>query len=176
MRKLIHLLLFVSLIAGCVMPRPKAAREPNPTTPPNPQCAWSWTTQPLPELSTKVEAAMRSAGLKGLSVSAEAYGENCITNSGKVDHFAAMETDFHIAAQVTNLKDPEQLGNQLERILVVLDGFPTETTPGPNPGYVGLTFRMGSEGLNLWFQVKAGKSARANGKHGAALFEELQKK
>jgi hypothetical protein len=176
MRKSLLLLILIFLLAGCVLPRPKTTEERPSTTPSNTQCAWSWTTQSLPDLSAKVEAAMQAAGLKGISINAEAYGENCLTNAGGVDHFAAMETDFHIVVQVNSLKDTQELGGLLEGILLVLDGFPTGTIPGPNPGYVGVTFRKGSEGLNLWFPVTEGKSARANGSHGAALFEELQKK
>jgi hypothetical protein len=176
MRTRFPLLLFICLLAGCNIPRFGPTPETAVPSLPYTQCAWTWATQALPELSTKVEAGMQTAGLKDVTARAEAYGENCITTGGKVDHFAAMETDFRIAVQVGNLKDTDELGSLLEKILTVLDGFPTESTPGPNPGYVGVSFQKGSEELNMWFPVTAGKSARALGHHGAALFEELQKK
>jgi hypothetical protein len=52
-----------------------------------------------------------------------------------VDHFAAMETDVCIRLQVPYLADTAALGDLLERILVVLDAFPPESPPGPQPGY-----------------------------------------
>jgi len=176
LRKRFPLLLFICLLAGCNIPRSTPTPEPVTTDLPFTQCAWSWSTQSLPELSAKVEAAMQTAGLKGVTVRAEAYGENCISPAGKVDHFAAMETDFHITLQIDSLTDTEKLGSPLEEILVVLDAFPTGSIPGPQPGYIGISFRNGNDELNLWFTATAGESARALGLHEAALFEELQKK
>ena len=175
MRKFLHLCLFFSLLAGCnpltLKPTPVSVSTAIPST----QCAWNWATQALPELSAKLEAEMHTSGLKDLTARAEAYGENCITTGGKVDHFATMQTDFRISVQVRNLKDTEELGSLLERILVVLDRFQGGSIPGPNPGYIGVSFLKGNEQLNLWFPVTAGKSVRLSGYHGAALFEELQK-
>ena len=176
MRKFILLLLFISLLAGCNTLFLKPTPVPVSTVLPSTQCAWNWATQALPDLSAKVEADMQAAGLKDITARAEAYGENCILTGGKVDHFATMETDFRISVQVRSLKDTDELGNLLERILVVLDRFPTGSIPGPNPGFIGVSFQKGSEQLNLWFPVTTGRSVLAKGYHGAALFEELQKK
>jgi hypothetical protein len=176
MRKFIHLLLLLFLLAGCNTLLLKPKLDPTPTIVPSTQCAWNWATQALPELSAKVEADMQAAGLKGITARAEAYGENCVITGGKVDHFATMETDFRLSVQVGNLKDTDDLGSLLERILVVLERFPTGSIPGPNPGFIGVSFQKGSEQLNLWFPVTTGRSVLAKGYHGAALFEELQKK
>jgi hypothetical protein len=140
------------------------------------QCGWSWATQPLPDLSAEVQSALDAAGLKGVTVSAEAFGENCITASGNVDHFATMETDFRFQVEVRDLSDSSDLGDLLERILVVLDAFPPDATPGPQPGYIGVHFVHGTEGLNLWFMVTTSDTARAQGLHGAELLRELQNK
>jgi hypothetical protein len=75
---------------------------------------------------------------------------------------------------VASLDDRQVLGTLSEKILVVLDGFPTESTPGPNAGYIGVTFQAGGEELWLWFPVTVGESARALGLGGAALLDELQ--
>jgi hypothetical protein len=152
-----------------------------PTETPTPgteytQCAWTWATQSLPDLTTKVQSALEEAGLKGVTVSAEAYGENCIIGTGTVDHFAAMETDFRFQAEVTDLSDKASLGDLLERILVVLDAFPTDATPGPQPGYIGVHFFHETEEINLWFKVTASDSARSKGLHGAELINELLNK
>ena len=176
MRKITSLLLFIFLLSSCGMRRSTPTPEPAVSALPNEQCAWNWATQPLPDLSAKVEADMQANRLKDVTVRAEAYGENCITTAGKVDHFAAMETDFHITAKVIDLTDKDDLGNLLEKILGVLDTYPTGKTPGPQPGYINISFRDGSDELNIKFIVTAGKSARASGYHGAALLGELQNK
>ena len=177
MRECFLLLLLIPLLAGCNTPGFMQSPEPTLTgLPNNTQCAWNWATQALPELGARLEADMQAAGLNEMTVRAEAYGENCINAAGTVDSFAAMETDFRITMQVNSFSDTSEIGRLLERILAVLDGYPTGSTPGTNPGYVGVSFQKGGEALNLWFTVTAGKSARALGYRGAALFEELQKK
>jgi hypothetical protein len=187
------LLFLLMLLDGCSLPRlthPPDAKTPTSTstsaqeTTPNPtstateypseQCGWNWATQSLPELSTQVQAAMESTGLMDIRVNAEAYGENCFTPAGDIVRFAAMETDYRITFQVVSLEDRETLGTLLEQILLVLDGFPTGTTPGPNPGYVGVTFQSGDDSLRLWFTNVDGESARALDLHGAALLDKLQ--
>lgn len=137
------------------------------------QCAWRWATESLPDLSIDVQTAMDSAGLTGISARAEAYGENCITGDGSVDHFATMETDFRVRVKVDSLTDTADLGNLLEQILVVLDQFPPGKTPGPQPGYIGITFTDNKTELNLWFTVLDSDSARARGLQGVDLYNEL---
>jgi hypothetical protein len=166
-------------LAACNLPRAAPMPATLPATPPTvPQtCGFTWATQPLPDLSRQVQDAMNKAGLKGVTVRAEAYGENCIdAQTNKVDSFAAMETDFKISTEVRDLKDLETLGNQLERILTVLDQFPPDSTPGPQPGYIGIRFFSGNEELNLWFLTQDGKAARDEGLRGRALLERLQRK
>jgi hypothetical protein len=191
-KRLLPLLLFfcLTITLACNLPRPDLtpATPTNTATPflptptptatevPYEQCAWNWNTRPLPELSAQIQSAMNGAGLKNVIATAEAYGEDCITAEGVVDHFAAMETDFRITAQVPSLTDRESLGNLLEQILIVLDQFPASVTPGPNDGYVGVTFQTKDDELRLWFLVEEGESARALGLHGAALLDKLQNK
>ena len=180
MRK-VSLLLLVILLSACNLPpfisnlwSATATETPTSETGYT-ECGWSWANQPLPDLSAKVESAMEAAGLTGLTASAEAYGENCITASGEVDHFAALETDFQIRMEVRDLADTSTLGDLLVRILMVLDAFPPGVTPGTQSGYVGVTFQAGSEETRLWFTIAEGVSAREQGLHGAALLNELQK-
>ena len=179
MRKIV-LLLLAFLLTACNLPFSIPELEPAPVTDTPAfasgytQCAWTWASQPLPDLTAKVQSALEAAGLKGVANSAEAYGENCITGTGKVDHFAAMETDFRFTVQVASLNDRAALGKMLEQILVILDGFPTGSTPGPNAGYIGVTFQSGIEELRLWFHIADGESARELGFHGTELLEKLQ--
>ncbi len=112
--------------------------------------------------------------MKGVTASAEAYSENYITATGMMDHFAAMETDFCITVQVAHLNNREELGTLLEKILGALDAGPPRVPPGPNSGYIGVTFQAGSDELHLWFIVAYRESARALVLHGAALLDKLQ--
>jgi hypothetical protein len=138
-------------------------------------CAFSWATHALPELSNRIQAAIESAGLGRVFVYAEAFGEECIdTKTSESTGFGTMETDFHVVATVDDLTDQDALGNLLERILVVLDGFPAGEIPGPNPGLVNVSFQSGNDAFNLGFSVTQGKAAREAGLHGAQLIEELQ--
>jgi hypothetical protein len=93
--------------------------------------------------SKEVQSALEDAGLTGATVSAEAFGENCITGIDELDHFATMETDVRISLEVPDLTDTVTLGDLLERILVVLDAFPDRATPGPQPGYIGCASSTG---------------------------------
>jgi hypothetical protein len=190
MRKLFFFLLLICL-AGCNLPRraitilPTATSTATPTPtstptsePPSSQdCYFNWATQSLPELSAEVQAAMEKAGLKGVTAVAEAYGENCYdSQTNKVVYFATLETDFLIDMDVPSLRDAEALGQSLDEILIVLDQFPADSTPGPQSGYVGVVFKAGTEAMRLWFLQEKGIAAREQGLHGAALLEEVQKK
>ncbi len=98
-----------------------------------------WATQSLPELSEQLLAGLNEAGLPVLAARAEAYGENCLYSDGALACFAAMQTDYRITLTVETLTDAKTLGSLLEQTLEVIDGFPVRETPGPNPGYIGIT-------------------------------------
>jgi hypothetical protein len=178
------LLLLTVLLVSCNLP---AATNPGPVADPatqtpttyvsNEPCAYQWASRGLPDLSSQVQSAMEAAGLKDLSARAEAYGEDCISSDPKqTPSFGAMETDYHISVKVASLDDRDDLGARLEKILTVLDQFPVGTTPGPQPGYVGVSFQTESNQLNLWFHIADGKSAREQGLHGAALLDQFLNK
>jgi hypothetical protein len=176
MRKII-LLIPVLLLAACNLPRTTPTPLPAKAsdTPVDQPCYFNWATQSLPELSAQVQAAMEAAGLKNIVAIAEAYGENCYGGQDNQPiRFATMETDFRVTVQVRDLQDRETLGSLLDQILVVLDGFPPGATPGPQPGYIGITFQSQDDAARLWFTVTDGEAARAQGLKGAALLDELQ--
>ncbi len=128
MRK-ITLIFLVLLLAGCSLPTPAAesptftptftpSATPTQTNVPYEGCYWNWATQSLPDISKQVQAEVERAGLDGVSMVAEAYGENCIdSRTNQVNHFATMETDFRFTAKVSDLKDTEALGTLLEKML-----------------------------------------------------------
>ncbi|HTX91078.1 MAG TPA: hypothetical protein VMC09_07670 [Anaerolineales bacterium] len=178
MRKILPLLLTVLLVTcNLPAPSPEQATAAPATEAPYQPCSYQWATQPLPEVSAKVQSAMQAAGLENVTATAEAYGETCSTSlAAQTPTFAAMETDFRVTVEVASLSDREEMGNLAEKILVVLDGFPVGTTPGPQPGYVGISFTADADQLNLWFLASDGRAARDRGLRGAALLEELLNK
>ena len=138
------------------------------------QCSWRWATQPLPELSAQIPAYIDAAGLTNVTVSAAAFGEDCITYETNISgYFATMETDFSVTAQVDNLEDEEALGNLAAQILAVLDQIPSEDIPGPQPGYITLAFVAGDAQRNLRFSVTQADAALEQGLTGEALWHAL---
>jgi len=139
------------------------------------ECGFVWARAPLADLSKEFDVAIKDL-LPQASGYAEAYGENCLNNKGEVVRFLAMETDFYVTLKVENLQDKQALGESIEQVLHVVAQFPVETTPGPQPGYIGITFEAPTDELRLWFtQVDAG-AALENGLHGEELFNALQAK
>jgi len=112
--------------------------------------------------------------MTGVTTRAGAYGENCVDAQDKVVSFSTMETDFYVTAEVTDLTDNENLGNILEDVLIVLDKFPAKKTPGPQPGYIGITFQAGDQAMHLWFIETQGIQARRQGLHGDTLIKALR--
>ncbi len=181
-------LLFLALIlsacslpyAGVGVPTFTAAFTPSPTElPPVTQqsCYFNWSTHSLPDLTKQVQAALDAAGLDNVTGIAEAFGEDCYGYQNNESlGFTAMETDYRFSVKVRDLKDAEALGNLVEQILKVVEQFPTETTPGPKPGYVGIAFLSGEQDLRLWFLLEDARAALEKGLHGADLLEAVQKK
>jgi hypothetical protein len=174
-RKWTGIFAFILILAACNLPHPSTEPGENPSISQN--CYFNWATQPLPELSAKVQTAISAAGLREVKVTAEAFGENCYDpETNKPVRFATLETDFRIIAAVDDLADKDKLGNLLEKILGVMDDLTAGDVPGAQAGYIFISFQAGSENLNLSFAVTAGNSARAAGLHGSALLQGLQNK
>jgi hypothetical protein len=131
-----------------------------------------WANESLPELSNDFNQALQDiAGAEGY---AQAYGENCVTNEGEVLRFLAMETDFYVTLKVDDLENKQVLGKLVEQVMEVLAEFPTDETPGPQPGYVGITFETSRDSLRLWIMRNEIETALADGLRGAELFIALQ--
>ncbi|HVM70683.1 MAG TPA: hypothetical protein VMT91_02910 [Anaerolineales bacterium] len=171
LRQTLAVLFSVVCLAAC------SSVPASPNLPNTPNCAYNWDSQSLPDLTTKVQAAVKAAGLRGVTASAVAFGEDCNDpKTGQTRGFAVMETDFHVTAQVVDLTDKETLGNLAKEILKVLDTFPVGKIPGPQAGYIEITFQSGSDQSNLHFSVRQGEAARKQGLHGAALLDKLLEK
>ena len=175
MRKILASILSVILLAACSLPPSTPGIVTKTASSQN--CFYTWDSQPLPDLTAKVQSALNTAGLTGVSANVQAYGENCSDpQTNQPVRFSTLETDFNITVKGADLTDKRSLGNLLEKILVILDAFPVGKIPGPQPGNITISFQSGSDQLNLMFTVAAGKVARQQGLHGAALIDNLQKK
>lgn len=139
------------------------------------ECAFVWANDPLPELSDDFNQTLQEV-LPNAEGYAEAYGENCVTETGEIVRFHAMETDYHITLRVETLENEQILGELLVRVMDVLAGFPTDETPGPQPGYVGITFEAPDDELRLWFTRTEGETALKNGMRGVKFFNALKAK
>ncbi len=150
---------------------------PPPTEPPTiGPCGFVWATQSLPQISQQLFERLQQAGLPVSAAHSEAYGENCVYSDGTVARFAAMQTDYRVTLAVETLTDAEALGSLLEQTLEIIDGFPVGETPGPNPGYIGITFQAGETVENLWFQQTQSDALRAQGLGGQSLYESIKGK
>jgi hypothetical protein len=139
------------------------------------ECGFVWARQSLPDLSQEFDKALKEA-LPQASGYAQVYGENCINNQGEVMRFLAMETDFYVTLKVADLEDQQELGNSIEQILEVIAQFPVTETPGPQPGYVGLTFETPGDAVRLWFTQLEAQAAMDHGLRGEELYLALQQK
>jgi len=166
-------ILIATLIGACNFPASQQSISPQEND--SVDCAFVWANEYLPELSDNVDKA-----LKGIQPEAEgfaqAYGENCVTETGEVVRFHAMETDFHISLKVDDLGDEQSLGELIESVMNVLVEFPTADTPGPQPGYVGINFEAPDESFRLWVMRTEIESALENGLRGEELFSFLKSK
>jgi hypothetical protein len=132
-------------IGGVVLTPTIQATEPaaptaTPTSAPSsyPGCYYTWATRELPELSSKVNAALGSLEL-ATSGSAYAFGEDCVHDDGtKV--FNAMETDFRAQVEVLSLKDEQVLGDGIAAVMKVIQQFAPEDPEGTRPGRVEFEF------------------------------------
>ena len=174
------LLLF--LLSACNLPnrgQPASGITPVPVTD-SPtqnddytQCGFVWARESLDGISEEFDKVLKET-LPQADGRAEAYGENCLNNQGEVVRFLAMETDFHVTLQVKDLVDKNAMGVMIEQVLDVLSEFPTEATPGPQSGYVGITFEAPGDELRLWFPQLAAQDAIERGLRGEELFDILQ--
>lgn len=184
-------LLIVLLLASCdglpqlpiaaqptvtATPLPTATETPGPTDTPAPpeNCAYVWSNRSLPELALLVNQALRDAGVPEVDGQASAYGEDCLDpQTNTVVDFRTMQTDFYFSVVVEDINDTRAMGEIVEAVLRALESLPAGEIPGPNPGYVSITFGDGGQTANLWFPRSRGKELMQQRISGSALFEAL---
>jgi hypothetical protein len=154
---------------------------PLPTFTPTPDpslCAFVWSTRNLPEVAQEVRAALFSQGMREVEVQASAYGEDCINSAtNEVVRFTTMQTDFFFAVPIPDPGDTQNLGEWIENIHGVLEAFPPGQVPGPNPGYIQITFAsQTADPINLWFRRSELQRLLEQNVRGSELFNTLAAK
>ena len=144
------LVIFASGCAPVITATPVAVTE-TPTDSGAENCYFNWASKSLPDLSAQVQDAIRQLQPEAEAI-AQAYGENCTYEDGH-STFSAMETDFIVTLQVNDLKNADDLGNWIKQTMTVLNRFPPDQTPGPQPGQVTLQFQSGSDQLSVAFSI-----------------------
>ena len=141
----------------------------------NSACYFNWARETLPELSKEFDEALKEIQPQAKGY-AEAYGEDCINQDNEVVYFVAMETDFYVTFTVEDLEDKQALGELVEQVFAVMAAFPVEDIPGPQPGYVGITFEAPEDSTRLWVTRTEIEVALENGFRGEELLNTLQTK
>lgn len=147
-------------------------------TPSAEPCAFVPNNIFLPELNDLIVQALEQGEIENVSVTASAYGEDCIgQQSNTVQYFAAQQTDFVVALIFNQLQNRALIGERLAAVLDVLLTLPEDQVPGPNPGQ--LTINVQSDEnitLTISSDMAAARAARADNLTGedllAALSEE----
>ena len=176
-------LIFILLV--CTIPAQVQTALPNPQpitqtatvitpTPTEAMCAFMEGRQNLKDISSQLLEKLKNASLPVKTARAEAYGENCVAADGSVVRFSARETDYYITLTVADLQDEAALGALLEQSLAIINQFPVDQTPGPNPGYVGIGFETTADVQNLWFTRQQASDLLAQGMKGAELYRALK--
>jgi hypothetical protein len=133
------------------------------------ECGFVWAREPLAELSKEFDDGAESSAAAGERLCRSLW-RKLPQQQGEVVRFLAMETDFYVTLEVKDLEDKRVLGELIEQVLGVVSEFPVEETPGPQPGYVGITFEAPSDELRLWFTQLKAQAAIDNGLRGEELF------
>jgi len=174
MKNLIAALFMLTLMLGACLPSPSAAAtvpaSPSSTITPTAVtvsapsvptitltaptyggCGYQWTYQGLPELSSELQRAIQELQPEA-TANAFAFGEDCIHADGISRTFLAMETDFNITLQVTDLADEDALGNWINQVMKSILNIPKEKIMGPRPGRVSVIFQSGDQrqGINFY--------------------------
>lgn len=107
------------------------------STPTNEGCAFVWAYHDAPELTEKVDTAVRALDERA-SAHASLFGEDCIYGDGR-STFGVMETDFYIRLSVDDLTTEEAFGDWIAQVLTFITQIPREEIQG-NYGFVEFWF------------------------------------
>ena len=143
------------------------------TIPPSSQnCGYQWAQQDLPELSSRFQQSVQALQ-PGAQANAFAFGENCVLADGSIAGFSAMETDFNITLQVSDLTNESELGEWIVKVMQVIQNIPPDQIAGPRPGRVSFTFQSSSDQKIVNFYIDRFQ-ALPSGLSNAEIFQALQ--
>jgi hypothetical protein len=103
----------------------------------NEPCAYIWAHRGAPELTQKIDTAVRAIN-PDASANADLFGEDCVYADGR-STFGAMETDFYVHLPVDDLTNKEAFGNWMAQVLPIVAEIPREEIQG-NYGFVEFWF------------------------------------
>jgi hypothetical protein len=106
-------------------------------------CAYQWAYEDLPKLSSDFQQSIQGLQAEA-QASAFAFGENCVYANVSAT-FTAMETDFNVTLQVTDLANDAELGEWIVKVMQVIENIPQDQIVGPRPGRVSVTFEVSNE-------------------------------
>ena len=130
-------------------------------------CAFMWAYHDSPELTEKINTAIRNLNADA-GARAELFGEDCVYADGS-STFSTMETDFYVQLPVDNLTDEETFGNGMAQVLSFIVQIPEEEIQGKY-GFVEFSF-IKSETERIIFRAPIlTYIAEAKEKSGAELF------
>lgn len=146
-------------------PRPPSATPTVTATATDEPCYYAWAIHPLPDITNAAQSAITNAGLNTVTVTAEAYGEDCIDGkTGASVGFGAMSTDFYLIAPVSDFSDADAMAALVKTAYQTLTTLPISLPA--LPGYLDIKFTTGAqtkEFRGLFRDVKvaidAGKSS-----------------
>lgn len=183
MKRLLLILFSIPLVLGaCSFPLTPPSSPPTVTatatqtataTPPTyGGCGYQWAQQALPELSTEFQNAIQLLQLEAQAY-AFAFGEDCIHTDGTTRTFIAMETDFNVTVEVSDLSDENALGDWIVKVMEVVQNIPREKIVGPRPGRVSIGFQSGSDQKFVNFYIDQYK-ALSSGLSSGEIYQALQ--
>jgi hypothetical protein len=112
---------------------PPATQESGPA-----QCAYIWAYRDAPELTEKLDAAVKALN-PAASGRAQLFGEDCVYTDGH-STFGAMETDFYVRSPTDDLTNEEAFGNWVAQVMPMVLEIPREEIKG-NYGFVEFWFK-----------------------------------
>jgi hypothetical protein len=185
MKRIILTFLFWALIlSGCStgaaspQPPPISTTEA-PTVVPttavpsdNQPCGYQWAYQELPELSSSFQQSIQALQAEA-QARAFAFGENCVRADRSVAGFTAMETDFDVTLQVSDVSNESDLGEWIMKVMQVVLGIPQEQIVGPQPGRVTMIFQSGADQKIVNFYIHEYQDLPA-GLSNAEIFQALE--
>jgi hypothetical protein len=145
------------------------ASSPTAVTP-TPVCSFVENRHPVPEVTNRLLADFKAAGLAVDTIAVDAFGDDFIDpSSNKWRNFKVIQIDVQLEMDVPDITDRKNLGNLLAKILKVCEPYAQNDLKGTRSGDVFITFASGSLQTNLRFAMDHGLKALHQGLTGELL-------